>query len=378
MRRVLVIGSGGAGKSTFAARLAQRTGLPLVHLDAQYWQPGWVEPAPEVWTDTLARLISGERWIMDGNYGGSLERRLAASDTVIFLDMPRWLCLWRVVLRRLRFHGRTRQDMTPGCPERLSWAFVAWILSYPRQRRPRILEQLSRLRSDQRAVRLRSTAQVEQFLNQQKHSDDRASAQSAAVHLQALRTRYVDPFYLEFLHGNLISLAPGNTAEFAQAARRARDSIEDADIETLLRDGEWRAQLCAAWFCALGRRTRHREAIAQLLLRSESCFAGQGYCLALCMLDGADVLAQYLREYLPIGNRCYDQLWALGALAACGNREPEEFMDAALWRGQGPTLDPRQGIGSVRNLLANLRERQLLLHPDAATRHRVPIITDVR
>jgi hypothetical protein len=129
----------------------------------------------------------------------------------------------------------------------------------------------------------------------------------------------------------------------------------------LLHDGEWRARLCAAWFCALGQRTRHKDTIAELLLRSELCFAGQGYCLALSVLDGAEALTRYLREYLPIGNRYYDQLWAVGALAACGNGVPGEFMAAALWQGQGPTLDPQQGIATVRNLLANLRERQLLL-----------------
>jgi adenylate kinase family enzyme len=77
MRRVLVIGSGGAGKSTFATRLAQLTGLPLFHLDALYWKPGWVETPKEVWSRTMGQLIAGARWVMDGNYGGTLEQRLA-------------------------------------------------------------------------------------------------------------------------------------------------------------------------------------------------------------------------------------------------------------------------------------------------------------
>jgi len=165
MRRVLVIGSGGAGKSTFAARLAERTGLPLIHLDALYWRPGWVEPAKEEWTRRVAQLVADDRWIMDGNYGGTLESRLAACDTVVFLDLPRALCLRRVIGRRIRFRGRARPDMAPGCPEQLSWEFLHWIWSYPATRRPGILRRLAGLRPDQRAVVLQSVSEVARFLD---------------------------------------------------------------------------------------------------------------------------------------------------------------------------------------------------------------------
>lgn len=165
MQRVLVIGAGGAGKSTFAVRLGQRTGLPVVHLDREYWQPGWVEPAPATWAATVERLVGAERWILDGNFGGSLDRRLDACDTVVFLDMPRWSCLSRVVKRRLRHPGRARADMTPGCNERLSFDFLWWIWTYPKRRRPHVLRRLQQLRADQMAVVLRSDAEVESFLD---------------------------------------------------------------------------------------------------------------------------------------------------------------------------------------------------------------------
>lgn len=169
MQRVLVIGSGGAGKSTFATRLGQRTGLPVIHLDREYWRAGWVEPEPEAWKATVARLIAGERWILDGNFGGSLEQRLAACDTVVFLDTPRMKCLWRVLVRRLRHRGRARPDMTSGCNEKLSADFLWWIWTYPARRRPAVLRRLQRLRADQKAVVLRSYAEVERFLAAQSH-----------------------------------------------------------------------------------------------------------------------------------------------------------------------------------------------------------------
>ncbi|GAB3350355.1 P-loop NTPase family protein [Lysobacter tyrosinilyticus] len=164
MQRVLVIGASGAGKSTLAARLGQCTGLPVIHLDREYWQPGWIEPEKASWSETVDRLLAQQRWILDGNFGGTLERRLAACDTVIFLDLPRHICLWRVLKRRLRHHGGARPDMAPGCDERLSLHFLWWIWTYPQRRRPGVLRKLQQLRPDQNAVVLRSDAEIEDFL----------------------------------------------------------------------------------------------------------------------------------------------------------------------------------------------------------------------
>ncbi len=164
MQRILVIGSGGAGKSTFAARLADISGLPLIHLDREYWRPGWVETPEDEWATKVDRLVGKDAWIIDGNYGGTMHHRLKACDTVIFLDIPRPICLQRVVRRRIRFQGRSRADMTNGCPERLTWAFVRWIWRYPQNRRPTILQRLSQLRPDQRSVVLRSGRDIEHFL----------------------------------------------------------------------------------------------------------------------------------------------------------------------------------------------------------------------
>src|SRR5207248_9352838 len=118
MKRVLVIGSGGTGKTTVAQRLARRTGLPLIHLDLLYWRPGWQPTPGEEWRETVRRLVAGERWIIDGNYGGTLDLRLAACDTVVFLDLPRVLCLWRVLVRQLRHFCRWR----PAPPNRFRQA----------------------------------------------------------------------------------------------------------------------------------------------------------------------------------------------------------------------------------------------------------------
>lgn len=164
VRRVLVIGSSGAGKSVFAARLSERTGLPLIHLDALYWSPGWIKTPKDEWTHTVDALLARDAWIMDGNYAGTLDRRLAACDTAVFLDLPRAVCLWRALKRRIVHHGRSRPDMRQGNVERLSWEFIRWIWTYPAERRPGVLAKLAALRPRQRAVVLRSPAEIEAFL----------------------------------------------------------------------------------------------------------------------------------------------------------------------------------------------------------------------
>jgi adenylate kinase family enzyme len=142
MDRVLVIGSPGSGKSTLAAAIARRTGLPLVHLDQHYWRAGWVEPDEETWLRQVEALAAGDRWVMDGNYGGTLGPRLARADTVVWLDFPTPLCLWRVTRRAWRHRGKVRADMAEGCPEQLRPEFLLHILRFRFKSRRRIVERL--------------------------------------------------------------------------------------------------------------------------------------------------------------------------------------------------------------------------------------------
>src|SRR5687767_15631826 len=97
MKRVLVVGSGGAGKSTFSRRLGERLGLEVIHLDTEFWRPGWTRTPRDQWRRKVEELCRRESWVMDGNFSGTFEHRLGACDTVIFLDLPRWVCAWLVL-----------------------------------------------------------------------------------------------------------------------------------------------------------------------------------------------------------------------------------------------------------------------------------------
>lgn len=166
MTRVAIIGSGGAGKSTLARALSEQTGLPVIHLDRLYWQPGWVATPHDVWLEKQRQLLALDAWIIDGNYGATMATRLEAADTVIFLDTPRLLCLWRVLKRSLerRFSYRQPPDVPEACPERLTHEFLRWVWDYPESRRPGLLQKLSRL-GGKRVVHLRGRRETAAFLH---------------------------------------------------------------------------------------------------------------------------------------------------------------------------------------------------------------------
>jgi adenylate kinase family enzyme len=164
VRKVLVIGPGGSGKSTFARGLAARSGLPLIHLDTLYWSAGWVPTPNAEWDRTVAGLLARDEWILDGNYARTLSMRLAACDTVFMLDGSPLMCLWRVCRRARQHRGRSRPDLAEGCPERLTWDFVWWILSYRWRRRPGILKQLATLPAGKRAIVFHGSRDAQRYL----------------------------------------------------------------------------------------------------------------------------------------------------------------------------------------------------------------------
>ena len=164
MHRCLVLGSGGAGKTTFSLALGEITGLPVVHLDRHFWQPGWRPLTSEAWEARVRELVQRPAWIMDGNYGGTLELRLAFADTVVFLDTSRVECLTGVVRRRWAWRGRSRPSLPDGCPERVTPGFLHWLWTYPTRRRPALLARFRELGPETAVHVLRGLRDQDRFL----------------------------------------------------------------------------------------------------------------------------------------------------------------------------------------------------------------------
>ena len=142
MKRVMIIGSPGSGKSTFAVWLSKETELPLIHLDKLFWRPGWVHCSREEFDGLLQTELEKNRWIIDGNYSRTVEARLKYADTVVFFRYPRTLCLWRVIKRWLQSRGKVRSDMGEGCPERLDFEFLKYVWNFNKTELPQTLEKL--------------------------------------------------------------------------------------------------------------------------------------------------------------------------------------------------------------------------------------------
>ncbi len=123
----MILGVGGSGKSSLAVELGERLRVPVVHLDELYWSPGWVSAAPTEFVAAHAAAIAAEEWVIEGNYEELLSKRAARADAIVVLDLPRAVAAWDAFTRWVRWRGRARPGMTPGCPERMARGFPTTI-----------------------------------------------------------------------------------------------------------------------------------------------------------------------------------------------------------------------------------------------------------
>jgi len=161
MKRVIIIGSGGAGKSTLAKQMAGILDLPVFHLDSLFWKPNWQKTPKPDFDKQLIELMNQQHWILDGNYSRTIELRMQYADTVIFLNFNRFLCLWRAFLRT---YLAKRVDPIPGCKPQMDMEFVKWIWSYSRNRVPKVLEILNRYKDSKKIFILKNPKEKQQFL----------------------------------------------------------------------------------------------------------------------------------------------------------------------------------------------------------------------
>lgn len=158
-KRILVIGSGASGKSTLADQLGKKLRFPVIHLDWEYWHSGWIENSEQNWKPKIDHLITPPEWIFDSNVSGLFDDRFHAADTIIFLDFPRWISLYRLLKRKW---------ISKGKKGRSDGAYLKWAWNFPHQSRPALLQKLHEVSSTKTVITLRSPTEVRRFLKEVK------------------------------------------------------------------------------------------------------------------------------------------------------------------------------------------------------------------
>lgn len=151
MKRIVVLGRGGAGKSTLAARLGAALDLPVIELDKHFWSPDLAPTPKEQWAKIQRQLASRKRWILDGDLGPHdvLSVRLRAADTVVVLDFPLWRCAWRAL-------RRSRENL----------AFWRWLIAYRHRSLPAVMAAIASHASHAELHVIRNPRAAQQLVTQ--------------------------------------------------------------------------------------------------------------------------------------------------------------------------------------------------------------------
>lgn len=141
MKRVVIIGCPGSGKTTFSRKLAVKTKLPEINLDYYYNQTKYdYSNNTGAWVAKVKRLIKQDLWIMDGNYNSTIAERFKRADTIIFFDLPRYKSLFGVIKRRIQYRNKRRLDMPSDWVEKVSFKFLIYVWWFRRDSRDAILK----------------------------------------------------------------------------------------------------------------------------------------------------------------------------------------------------------------------------------------------
>jgi adenylate kinase family enzyme len=163
MRRVLVIGPPGAGKSTLATKLAARLGIAVHYLDLHHWKPGWQYRETADARERVRALVEGPAWVMDGNFAESFDLRMPRADTLVWLDYPRATCIRRILMRTIRDYRKQRPDLPEGCHEQFDLAALRFAWRFPAESRPQIFAAIERYGGHLHVFRLGNEREVSVF-----------------------------------------------------------------------------------------------------------------------------------------------------------------------------------------------------------------------
>ncbi len=167
MKRILIIGNAGSGKTTFAKKLAARLELPLVHLDKLYWFGEWEHLTRDEFDTLLQKELEKSEWIIDGNFNRTISHRLKYCDTVFYFDLPVVTCIAGITKRILKNHGKVRDDMGGNCVEYFDKQKISLyknVISFNKEHRKNYYKLLENTK-DVKIVVFKSRRQADKYLD---------------------------------------------------------------------------------------------------------------------------------------------------------------------------------------------------------------------
>ena len=166
-KKIAIIGNAGSGKTTLAFLLQEKLKLPLYHLDQYYWKPGWRRREFEQFATTHNELCELDEWIIEGSYMWLAYHRMHYADVIIFLDVPRYKCIWRVIKRAIIHHGKIIPGSPEGCHQRLLsfefLVFLKWVWNYDRRNRVAMMYDLETFRDEKKIYVLGAATDIAKF-----------------------------------------------------------------------------------------------------------------------------------------------------------------------------------------------------------------------
>lgn len=169
MKRIAIIGCAGSGKTMLALRLGKLLNLTVYHLDQYYWKPNWQKVDFDRFLRMHDELCDKPEWIIEGIHSRALPYRLERADAIIFLDIPRYKCLWNVIKRTIQYYGTVRPTSPAGCPERFSIAylkFLHWIWNFEKRTKKVVLDWLEYYKNDKAIFHVKSFDEIDRVLTE--------------------------------------------------------------------------------------------------------------------------------------------------------------------------------------------------------------------
>lgn len=164
MKRIVIIGCPGVGKTTFSRKLAAKTNLPLTHLDSYYHDTKHdYQNDKQAWKQLVSSLVNKDKWIIEGNYKSTFELRFARADTIIYLDFPRRTAIYRTLKRRIQHHSKLRPEMPANWKEKISPKFMQFVWSFNATEKPMMYTLLAQ-QKDKNIVILKNGQETDAYL----------------------------------------------------------------------------------------------------------------------------------------------------------------------------------------------------------------------